>query len=300
MTKQAAYEAVSIQEEEPVTATLVEDASSLYTDRPVATMKSTPARDEFSVLPEVASTRWKDTFFDEDDDVIAVFDFDYASMEDFNTKVGWATLGFTLCYTPLFFASLAACVPCYLRQNIQWSARAQHVCVTRDGIRFVKDRRKSCWGWPCTDQGKVSKTVPFDKITDCDIVEPAGNTCICIENVLAVVNIDTASSGNQGIKELRISGLENPEGFKKLVWAIKRAQSGGRAFSSASRPAPDALDMVERQIGQDTGNLSNEDVASLLRDIRDELRATRQAMGAGEIVAPPASSSSAPMAKGEE
>ena len=39
--------------------------------------------------------------------------------------------------------------------------------------------------------------MPFDKITDCDIEEPAGATCCCIENVLSKVNIDTASSGGQ-------------------------------------------------------------------------------------------------------
>lgn len=35
--------------------------------------------------------------------------------------------------------------------------------------RFVKERRKTCCGLSCTDQGRESKTVPYDKITDCDV-----------------------------------------------------------------------------------------------------------------------------------
>lgn len=57
--------------------------------------------------------------------------------------------------------------PCYLRKNVRWNVTSQHVAVTRDGIRFVRDKRQACWGMPCTDSGKSSKTVPFDKITDC-------------------------------------------------------------------------------------------------------------------------------------
>ena len=37
--------------------------------------------------------------------------------------------------------------------------------------RYVKERRKTCCGLPCTDKGRESKTVPYDKITDCDVQE---------------------------------------------------------------------------------------------------------------------------------
>jgi hypothetical protein len=108
--------------------------------------------------------------------------------------------------------------------------------------------------------------VPFDKITDCDIGEPAGNTCLCIANVLTVVNVDTASSGTEGKKELKIAGLKDPHSFKQLVWAMKRSQHGGMAFAQS---APSALAMADRHL-QQSG--ADEDVATLLRDIRDELR----------------------------
>jgi hypothetical protein len=135
-----------------VTATAV-DASSLYADKPVRTVES-----QYSSLPEVKNLAWTDTFFDEEDDVIAVFDFDYEKMENFYTSVGWATIGATLLYTPLFVLSLVGLAPCYLRSNVRWSTQAQHVAITRDGIRFVRDKRQACWGMPCSDQGKSSKT----------------------------------------------------------------------------------------------------------------------------------------------
>lgn len=102
--------------------------------------------------------------------------------------------------------------------------------------------------------------VPFDKITDCDIEEPAGNSCLCIENVLSTVNIDTASSG-QGRHELQICGLKDPHSFKKLVWAMKR--------DAGSCAKPLAAEMV-RVASEQVANTS--DVSNLLREIRDELR----------------------------
>ncbi len=99
----------------------------------------------------------------------------------------------------------------------------------------------------------ISFAVPFDKITDCDVVEPAGNSCLCVANILSIVNIDTASSGTDGRKELRLAGLKNPHGFKKLVWAMKRSQ---QAHSK--------------------GASTNDEMTSLLREIRDELRSNNE------------------------
>jgi hypothetical protein len=240
-------------------ATVVDEPSS---DKPLRTAKS-----QFATLPEVQNLTWSDSFFDnEDDDVVAVFDFDYEGMEDFYTSVGWSTLACTVLYTPVMVLALVGLAPCYLRRNVQWNTRSQHVAITRDGIRFVRDKRSSCWGMPCSEKGKSSKTVPFDKITDCDIEEPAGNSCICITNILTTVNVDTASSGNEGRKELKIAGLKDPHSFKKLVWAMKRNQGMGLPLPNR---APASLAMADRHLQQGG---SDEDVACILKDIRDELR----------------------------
>lgn len=59
--------------------------------------------------------------------------------------------------------------------------------ISRDGIKYIVDKHKSGCRLDCQDKGKVSKTVPFDKITDCDVEEPAGASgpcCCLVQNVL--------------------------------------------------------------------------------------------------------------------
>lgn len=220
---------------------------------------------------EASRVTWEDTFFDGEDDIIAVFDFDYALMEDFQVKVGWATMLGSLFIPPLIVGFLLALQPCFLRRRVQWDVYSQHLCITRDGIRFVRNKRKTCFGCACTDAGKSSKTIPFDKITDCDIEEPGGNTCICIENVLASVIVDTASSGStneNGVvrHELVIRGLREPYKFKKLVWAMKRYNGK----SSAAVMLPPIGQEIARVA--DNSSFYKDTVPQLLSEIRDELR----------------------------
>jgi hypothetical protein len=163
MTDQAKYSPVTSSESdhddhtlELTEATAVfeeQDLSHLYVDQPVKTVDT-----KYASLSEVKQLTWTDSFFDDEDDTIAVFDFDYDQMENFYTSMGWVAIGSTLLYTPFFVASLFGLAPCFLRQNVRWSTRSQHVAITRDGIRFVRDKRPSCWGLACTDQGKSSKT----------------------------------------------------------------------------------------------------------------------------------------------
>lgn len=234
---------------------------------------------------EARDLSWEDTFFD-GEPVVAVFDFDYGLMESFETQVGIVRQGSTMALMSVYGLILhpiavgavwgvyaLSLAPCLLQYQIQWEVRAQHVAVTQDGIRFVQDKRKSICGWGMCDKGKHSKTVPFDKITDCDIVEPAGNECICIPRVLMKVIVDTASSS--GTKhDLAISGLKDPHAFKQLVWAMKRAR---RTADTSVPPATSSM-LMERGTttsSQQQGSSSADaaGVATLLQEIRDELRA---------------------------
>jgi len=218
------------------------------------------------ILPEAQNLKWKDTFFHNEEGHIATFDFDYPLIESFQTKVALASMAFA---PVLIFGSIFACYPCLYKQQVQWDTYAKHVAVTQDGIKFVHDKRKTCCGLDCTDAGKISKTVPFDKITDCDITEPAGATCFCVDNVLSVVNIDTASGGGGGdgpSHELILQGLKEPYNFKKLVWAMKRATAQGGISKLPTTSAPPVA-----QSAMNRGE-SNEDTNAILRDIRSELR----------------------------
>ena len=214
----------------------------------------------------VKSLRWEDKFFANEDGLIAVFDFDYEQVASFQKTVASVSmLVGSLCLFPCL--SSLCCYPCCYRNQIDWDVYSQHIAITRDGIKFVRDKRHRYCGLACQDAGKESKTIPFDKITDCDITEAAGATCCCIDNVYSVVSVDTASSGNVNpdngarMHELTIAGLKDPLGFKKLVWSMKRATAagGGQVYAAPS------LGMMDRGFG-------NDDTNQILKDIRNELK----------------------------
>jgi len=241
-------------------------------------------------LPEARDISWDDAFFENDHDsvgIVAVFDFDYDQMIRFETQTKIVrhfiiVAVFTVYSYAIFVELVPALVPLFLyilsfapfllKDQVRWEVYAQHVAVTLDGIRFVNDRQKSCWGVSICDRGKQSKTVPYDKITDCDISEPAGNTCLCVPNVLATVNIDTASSGTEGKRhELVISGLKDPYSFKRLVWAMKRAkESGGYSYHAPSAKLPE--ETVDITSINGCSDKNSHDISEYLRDIRDELK----------------------------
>mmetsp|Transcript_13549 Transcript_13549/g.19432 ORF Transcript_13549/g.19432 Transcript_13549/m.19432 type:complete len:241 (+) Transcript_13549:50-772(+) len=213
-----------------------------------------------SIAEDDSSPQWYDTFFDDDEDVIEVFDFDYPLMVDFGVKSRLVKMSFWLFWFLFFefiieflfddglylaFALSAAFIIVivyysvqlsFLKSNVSWGVYSQHLCVTRDGIHFVQDKRKSCFGWACTDKGKTTKTVPFDKITECNILlEPAGNTCCCVTNVLSTIKVDTASNGVT-VCDLVITGLKDPYRFKKLVCAMKGSTASNATVEQVAAP----------------------------------------------------------------
>lgn len=202
-----------------------------------------------------------DEFFNGDQGLVSVWDFDYDTIISFKTQLYSAQL---LCIPPLW-ATCLCCSPCFLKQNVEWQTRAQHVALTVDGIRYVTEKHPTCCGLSCTDKGKESKTVPYDKITDCDVQEPAGAACCCcVQNVLSRVHVDTASSGSKDgtmSHELSLSGLRFANEFKQAVWAMKRGEL----------PANAAVPLGARSNAQ-SAPVQEQMNAVLLREIRDELR----------------------------
>jgi len=153
-----------------------------------------------------------DPFFAKDSDVLKTYSIDYDKAAAFEKEVACSNmiiggLPFSLiCSAPCYFA--------FERDNIDDRVRAQHLAITRDGIKYVVDKHSTGCRFECQDQGKVSKTVPYDKMTDCDVEEPAGSSGCClmlVPNTLHVVNVDTASGNrDSGGHELSISGLLEP------------------------------------------------------------------------------------------
>jgi len=174
-----------------------------------------------------------DNFFKAEEGILSTYEIDYDASVEFETQLGQRNTLLICSVVPYFWP----CLPfgaCFVNsstfhQDVNDAVRAQHLAITVDGIKYVTDGHKSGCRFDCQDKGKVSKTIPFDKITDCDIQEPAGSTgpcCCMVKNVLTLVNIDTASGsrGAGGGHELTIKGLKDPHKFKKDVWAMKRGE----------------------------------------------------------------------------
>mmetsp|Transcript_44902 Transcript_44902/g.71340 ORF Transcript_44902/g.71340 Transcript_44902/m.71340 type:complete len:230 (-) Transcript_44902:72-761(-) len=217
---------------------------------------------------------YKDDFFEGEPGLLGVFDYEYEEIVGFYKKLRWAQFIFI---PPAWLTSIC-CTPCFLNQNIEWDTRSRHLALTVDGIKFVHARRPTLCGLSFTDKGKEAKTVPYDKITDCDVQEPAGTACCCfIENVLHKVTVDTASSGmsKDGIEkhELEIIGLKHPHEFKQAVWSIKRGELPKGALLSELPKQQQMAQMLPEKASADL-------TTPLLTDIRDELRKMNSLMAA--------------------
>lgn len=213
-----------------------------------------------------------DRYFASDADVLKTYSIDYDAAVAWQTDVTFSAtvvggLPFSiLCAAPCFYA--------FERDNIEDKTRAQHLALTRDGIKYVVDKHDTACRMECQKQGKVSKTVPFDKMTDCDVEEPAGSSGCClylVKDTLHVVNVDTASGSLGGGHELTIRGLRSPHEFKADVWKMKRGEPIDGVSASAIPVAPSVTTMVRdggRGGGLDTSlEAKIDEQTSVLREL---------------------------------
>jgi hypothetical protein len=176
-----------------------------------------------------------DSFFEKDGNVLKSYRFDYDLIVEWERATKKQTI-IEQCLWP-------CCLPCSIYEscyyclygsgNIDAEVKARHLAISRDGIRYVVDKytQKQCACFPNVVSGKVSKTVPYDKMTDCDVEEPAGASFICglcwpVPQTLHIVQVDTASGSGkmEGGHELSLKGLVDPFSFKRDVWAMKRGE----------------------------------------------------------------------------
>lgn len=139
---------------------------------------------------------------------------------------GWAWAFYTHQYLQLAFGL----APCYLKRMCSGQSKPSTLALL--AMTFALFGTSTPLVGACMDAGKSSKTVPFDKITDCDIEEPAGNTCIVIRNVLTTVNIDTASSG-QRRSELKMLAWRIPKSLSNRFgrWSVASISQAGQQLS---------------------------------------------------------------------
>jgi uncharacterized membrane protein YfbV (UPF0208 family) len=257
---------------------------------------------------------WNDDFFDdyneqhdhEDGDrIVAVFDFDYTGMECHYKTLSWSCFATTAICLPSFIPLLVlGLVPCYINPNVRWNVRAQHLAVTsRNGIVFCHDTRPTCWG-SCVI-AKRTKTIPFDQIGDVVVVSEAGSNATCVlgcnaplstVSVVGKPTITPASNSNDASAavrnnktELVILGLQNPNAFSKVAMAMKRANNTLHDRANAAVSQATACIGLQQQQQMVRGKIegtttTNEQLAVLLREIRDELRQSNQVHAATVIV----------------
>lgn len=246
-----------------------------------------------------------DPFFKPSDSVLKTYSFDYEALAAFDIDLYFANSIVGAMTFPLAWPALLCTVPmylCYQKQNVRDLSYAQHLALTQDGIRFVVDRHKTSCRLDCQDVGKVSKTVPFDKMTDCDIEEPAGSAgpcCWLVPRVLSTVHVDTASSGatnEQGVTmhELTIRGLVDPELFKKDVWAMKRGEAVDGVDGTV---APMAVSMIRDATGGGGGgkapavDTTTQPLLTEQNALLREMLAAMTARGGGAAAAAPSEAS---------
>ena len=103
------------------------------------------------------------------------------------------------------------------RANVRDEVNARHVCITHDGIKYVVDKHPSSCRLSQCDVGKVSKTVPFDKITDCDIEEPAGELSWVSATARQAPGGTLRPAGTPGSEATRQAGASpGPRGLPQL------------------------------------------------------------------------------------
>ena len=204
----------------------------------------------------------EEVYFEDTEGVIQVFEFDYDSIVDFKLSVeknNW------IC---CFCIGIPCCPFWHMceQYNIEDDIRCQHLAVTQDGILYVKERHKAGCRGGGEEKGKVKKTVPFDKITDCDLEEPFGaegpNCCMMTKRVLTKVNIDTAEKKGNGKHELTLEGLKQSKEFKSLVWKLKREGVDASIPSVTPIPVGEMSRDIPIPIGEMSRDIVHGDVGS--------------------------------------
>lgn len=254
------------------------------------------------MIPEAYGLTWRDDFFKDDEEdgaVIAVFDFDYTSMQSYGTQVGWCLFGCTVCWQPLFVTALLSLVPCCIHKNVRWWAESHHVSIQRDGLVMVQESHRRCWGCFCPSEERIRR-IPYHQIQDCSVQEANGHTCFIIVNVLHTVDIQTTTTRSSAHDlcpdGFKIVGLCNPRAFQRLLMAMKHNHSVQtqamtraasvplpRAYPTTTETAPATttttavcIDAIMAQNYNDNDNNHPTEVTTLLREIRDELREHNQ------------------------
>ena len=159
--------------------------------------------------------------------------------------------------------------------NIRDEVNARHIALTQDGLRYIVDKHPSGCRLECQDEGRSSQTVPYDKITDCDVEEPAGSEgcpCLLVKRTEYVFNVATANGpAFHSSMSVGLRGIDAPYELKKDVWSMKRGQ-GIAGVEAAYNVAPSVASMDRSGGGQGGvgGGNSEQLLAQILQCLKEQ------------------------------
>ena len=164
-------------------------------------------------------------------------------------------------------------------QNIRDEVNARHIALTQDGLRYIVDKHPSGCRLQCQDEGRSSQTVPYDKITDCDVEEPAGTVTgisPCLPREAHGVRVQRRHGERPGVPATAIPhdsilrGIDAPYELKKDVWSMKRGQ-GIAGVEAAYNAAPSVASMDRSGGGGGVGGGNSEQLlAQILQCLKEQ------------------------------
>ena len=118
---------------------------------------------------------------------------------------------------------------------------------------------------------KTSRTIPYDKISDCDVVEPGGadGGCACVCPAMRTFYTFNVATGTESFS---LGGLDAPYELKKDVWSMKRGQGIESVdMDAVAAVAPAVASMDRSGGGQGIGGGNSERLlAQILQCLKEQ------------------------------
>jgi len=164
-----------------------------------------------------------------------------------------------ICTIPAFFL--------YEQKNMDVRVKSIKLYITSENIKYEEGPYfTGCRCDACGKQGKISRAVPFDRVQDVLLEEPAGNYCCCFPEKLDRTQVQTAGSDGA---EMTIQGLKDGKHFKEVVLDMKR--KGKMVGVGPGAVAPSVLG-APGQVTMDSGAWTKEAVDEHLSLLREQVQ----------------------------
>ena len=214
-----------------------------------------------------------DPFWDNQQDILKTYSFNYEQLTEYKQKLHRSQMCGFIFFPPTLVYAIST-YPCAMA-NIRDEVNARHIALTADGLRYIVDKHPGGCRLACQDEGRSSQTVPYDKITDCDVEEPAGSEgcpCLLVKRTEYTFNVATAngpafhSPTTQGLR-----GIDAPYELKKDVWSMKRGQGiAGVDTAAAVAPSFASMDRSGGSQGGIGGGNSEQLLAQILQCLKEQ------------------------------